>query len=158
MLYVDYLSAWAYDALNEHSDAIIPKAWKNLSQLKDMEKFRPWLCHIARTTVQNWLRRQKRDAVSQAAALEASMGRPSADLDPAKTTIQREYEALVSQAAAQLPEAQRLVLVLFYREHQSTADVAQLLDISEVAVRQRISRARQALRDKIQTVRSYPKE
>ena len=34
------------------------RAWKSLEQLNDLKKFRPWLCSIARSTVQNWFRRQ----------------------------------------------------------------------------------------------------
>ncbi len=30
-------------------------AWKKLSQLKDLAKFRPWLCAIARNNIRNFL-------------------------------------------------------------------------------------------------------
>ena len=29
------------------------QAWKNLRQLQDLSKFKPWLCQIARNVVQN---------------------------------------------------------------------------------------------------------
>ncbi len=39
-------------------------AWKNLAQLKDLDKFRSWLGSIARNMIRNSFRSQKRDAIS----------------------------------------------------------------------------------------------
>ena len=136
----------------ELAQEIFLKAWKNLSQLQDLSKFRPWLCRIARTTVKNWFRGRKRDTTGKAVPLEAAGGIFSKDPGPAETTIRREHEAMVNQALSQLPESQREALVLFYREQQSTAEVARQLDISDTAARQRISRARQTLRAKMLSV------
>jgi Sigma-70, region 4 len=48
-----------------------------------------------------------------------------------------------------LPEDTREVVTLFYREGQSVAHVAALLDLSGAAVRQRLSRARLRIRDEL---------
>lgn len=136
----------------ELAQEVFLKAWKNLSQLQDVKKFRPWLCRITKTTVQNWLRSRKRDATSQARPLEALHGTPSTELGPEATTIKREQEELVCQALNHLASPERLALVLFYREHQSIAEVARQLAISENAARQRIYRGRQSLRDKMLTI------
>ena len=49
----------------------------------------------------------------------------------------------------QIPEAYREPLILFYRENQSTARVAQALELSEDAVRQRLSRGRKLLEERV---------
>ncbi len=136
----------------ELAQEVFLKAWKHLSQLKDLSRFRPWLCRIARTTVKNWFRTRKRGTVGKAASLEAAGGIFSKDAGPAEITIRREHEAMVNQALNQLPDSQREALVLFYREEQSTSEVARQLDISNTAARQRISRARQAVRAKMLSV------
>jgi protein-disulfide isomerase len=46
-----------------------------------------------------------------------------------------------------VPEKYRDVLVLYYREHRSVRDVARMLDLTEAATLQRLSRGRQYLTD-----------
>lgn len=59
----------------------------------------------------------------------------------------REVRALVRQAIDRLPESYRTVLVLRDIEELDTAEVAALLNVSENAVKIRLHRARQALRE-----------
>jgi len=125
------------------------RAWKGLGQLKDLSKFRPWLCRIARSTVQNWFRRQKRDLVEQAAPLGAAADKASHESGPAEAAMTREQQAIVSQVLAQIPENLREPLILFYREQQSTRQVAEQLGLSEDTARQRISRGRSMLRGQV---------
>ena len=126
------------------------RAWKGLGQLKDLSKFRPWLCGIARSTVQNWFRGRKRDVVAQATPLETATDRTSDKFGPVETAMTREQQAVVSQALAQIPENLREPLILFYREQQSTRQVARQLGLSENAARQRISRGRAMLRTQVE--------
>jgi len=127
-------------------------AWKSLGQLQDLSKFRPWLCRIARNTVQNWFRSLGRDRTGRAAPLEAAADKPSDDMGPAETAMSREQQAIVSQVLAEIPQNLREPLILFYREQQSTREVALQLGLSESAARQRISRARAMLRAQVADV------
>ena len=45
-------------------------AWNKLSQLKDLSKFRPWLCTIARNLVKSFIRTKKRDIIAKAKPME----------------------------------------------------------------------------------------
>ena len=45
-------------------------AWKQLASLRDREKFKAWLCGIARNLINNSIRREHRDATSAAEPLE----------------------------------------------------------------------------------------
>jgi RNA polymerase sigma factor (sigma-70 family) len=128
------------------------RAWKSLGQLKDLDKFRPWLCRIARNTAQNWFRSQRRDVAGQGAPLEAAADKPSDEIGPVEAAMNREQQAVVHQALAQIPENLREPLVLFYREQQSTREVARQLGLSENAARQRISRGRSMLRAQVATM------
>ena len=71
-------------------------------------------------------------------------------LDPRPDASERlladERQAALDEAFAALPDETREVLTLFYREGQSAAQVAALLELSEDAVKKRLSRARTALR------------
>jgi len=125
------------------------RAWKGLRQLRDLAKFRPWLCRIARSTGQNWRRNRKRRLADHVVPLEAAAGQASDESGPVEIAMTREQQAVVSQALAQIPENLREPLILFYREQQSTRQVAVQLGLSENAARQRISRARSMLRAQV---------
>jgi len=63
--------------------------------------------------------------------------------------LSREEEALVWKTLARIPESYREPLILFYREGQSVAEVASALDLSEDAAKQRLSRGRAMLRERM---------
>jgi len=63
--------------------------------------------------------------------------------------MSRQEEALVWRALEALPENYREPLVLFYRQQESVAAVAASLDLSEDAVKQRLSRGRAMLTEQV---------
>src|SRR5262249_44855503 len=76
---------------------------------------------------------------SQAEALDA---RPTA----VEHLVAAEQREALRAAIASLPDDTREVLILFYREGQSAGQVASLLELTEDAVKKRLSRARASLR------------
>jgi hypothetical protein len=63
--------------------------------------------------------------------------------------ISREEEAILWRSLEQIPELYREPLILFYREQQSIKQVAAELDLSEDAVKQRLSRGRAMLQEQV---------
>jgi RNA polymerase sigma factor (sigma-70 family) len=124
-------------------------AWKQLSRLNDHDKLRAWLCGIARFTISNALRKQGREPSHDAESLDAVAETSAADALPADRVISREEQAILWRAIEQIPETYREPLVLFYREHQSVEAVAEALDLSEDAVKQRLSRGRKMLHEEV---------
>jgi len=70
---------------------------------------------------------------------------------PSEHVITKEEEAILWRSLSELPLTYREPLVLFYRQHQSIGEVADALDVSEEVVRQRLSRGRTMLTEKIST-------
>jgi len=128
------------------------RAWKNLKQLRELEKFRAWLCRIARNVVNKSVRKQRFDVVQMAQPLDEAAAGMDAGVDPSELAISKEHEMLVWQALAGIPENYREPMVLFYREQQSVRQVAEDLELSEEAVKQRLSRGRQMLRDEVASI------
>ncbi len=79
---------------------------------------------------------------------QADLVDPHGD-DPAAASIQKEEAEMLDRTLANMPESYREPLVLFYREQQSVARVAELLEITPDAVKQRLARGRMMLRDEI---------
>lgn len=123
-------------------------AWKRLGSLREPDQLRAWLCGIARTLAANARRRRARRG-GETAALDAIAEPDAAEISPLECAIARDEAALLDRALANVPAAYREVLVLFYREDQSVADVAAKLALNEAAVRQRLSRGRGMLREEV---------
>jgi RNA polymerase sigma factor (sigma-70 family) len=128
------------------------RAWKGLRQLKDLERFRAWLCMIARNVVRTSIKRRGQDAIDAAEPLEAAEKIQSAEAGPAERVISKEQQAIVWGALQGIPETYREPIVLFYRQKQSINQVASGLGLSEDVARQRLSRGRKMLKAEIATV------
>jgi RNA polymerase sigma factor (sigma-70 family) len=126
-------------------------AWRRLGDLREPEKLRNWLCGIARNLAANSARRDLRRGGAPS-SLDAVTEKASPAEDPAAQAVTREEETLLWRALAGMQPKYREPMVLFYREHQSVAEVASGLDLSEEVVRQRLSRGRAMLREEMTSV------
>lgn len=124
-------------------------AWKDRSKLDNPERFRAWLCGIARNLSANARRRLRRQPVHGAEPETQLDAHVSESPDPAEFAVSHEESTVVWSALERLPELYREPLILFYREGHSIPRVAAALDLSEEAVRQRLSRGRSMLREEV---------
>jgi zinc protease len=123
-------------------------AWRERAALEQAGSLRSWLCGIARNLGNNARRRASRAA--EAATPLEDVAEPSTPTrGPAEEAATREMESLVWQTLEQIPETYREALILFYREQQSVAEVAAALELSADAVKQRLSRGRGMLRERL---------
>jgi RNA polymerase sigma factor (sigma-70 family) len=120
-------------------------AWKQLAELREPAKLRPWLCSIARSLISKEFRRQGREPDHAAESLEAVDEWVSPEPLPPDQVISDEEKAILWRSLERIPEIYREPLVLYYREHQSVEAVAQDLGLTEDAVKQRLSRGRKLL-------------
>ncbi len=122
-------------------------AWKSLRELKEPEKLKGWLCGIARNLAHSSVRQQQRIPTATAGPLppEKSSDAPT----PHEEAVSREEELMMWRTLETIPDTYREPMILFYRENQSTQAVADALEISEEAVRQRLSRGREMLTERV---------
>jgi RNA polymerase sigma factor (sigma-70 family) len=126
-------------------------AWKHLRLLREPAKLRAWLCGIVRNRIRKNLSREGRQPAHNAESLEQVNDSPAAGALPSEDAINREEEAILWRSLGRIPETYREPLILFYREHQSIETVALELDLSEDAVKQRLSRGRRLLQQEVHT-------
>ena len=121
------------------------KAYTALASLKNTRKFRSWLATIARNASVSIGRTRRRElSNSERWNIEPVAKRNSASSERANLTDE------LRETVAGLPEAYRQVLTLFYLEDQSVKLVAKTLDLTESAVKTRLSRARKVLRQELE--------
>lgn len=127
-------------ALDITQDTFI-KAWQALPAWRPEARFETWLLRIARNTAIDGLRRGRHEPepLPDDAVLVDHGPTPLRQLESSRNIVQ--LEALL----AQLPLAQREVLLLRELEGLSYRELAAALDISEGTVKSRLARARSAL-------------
>jgi RNA polymerase sigma factor (sigma-70 family) len=124
-------------------------AWKQLASLREPNKLRSWLCGITRNLTYDSLKKQGREPSHVGEPIEALDASPAAEPLPHDFAISHEEAAILWRSIERIPEIYREPLVLFYREHQSIEAVAQNLELSEDAVKQRLSRGRKLLHEQV---------
>jgi RNA polymerase sigma factor (sigma-70 family) len=140
---IAYASVRDVAASEEVAQDVFVQVWTSLRSLKSAESFLPWLRQLTRNRVQQFLRERHRRH-----RLAAEVAAVASSAETAETVLlRREREQRLQEAVDRLPDETREVVLLFYREGKSVAQVALLLDLSQAAVRKRLSRARETLRD-----------
>jgi len=124
-------------------------AWKHLRHLREPDKLRSWLCGIVRNRIHKNLRREGREPAHNAESLEMAPELRATEALPSEHAVSREEEAILWRSLERIPESYRAPLILFYREQQSIESVARSLELSEDAVKQRLSRGRRLLHDEV---------
>lgn len=147
------------DAEEVTQDALL-KVFENFDQLREPEHVRAWVFQIARNAC--YLKRRKSVfAPVEEIALDDLMPMWKADGErrvleiadwsalPEDLVSREQMNALLEQAIRELPESYRQVMSLRDIEELSTAETAEVLGLSEDVVKQRLHRARLAVRQKL---------
>lgn len=151
--YQRLLCSLAYSALGSLSESedvaqeAFVEAWSKIEGLREPEKLKSWLCGILRFKISRHRRKEARQPLSRAETLEEAATLQSKDVATDEFAMKEEEKALLWQALETVPETYRETLILYYREHKSLEHVASELDLSEDAVKQRLSRGRKALQE-----------
>lgn len=153
--YQSLLCSLAYSAtgsLNESEDLAqetFVEAWRQIHTLREPGKLRAWLCGILRFKASRWRRSDGREPVRQAEPLDQAADVPSPEEPAADLAMDREEQAILWRTLERVPELYREPLILYYREHRSIEHVAVALDLTEEAVKQRLSRGRRILQERM---------
>jgi RNA polymerase sigma-70 factor (ECF subfamily) len=129
------------------------KAYKHIDKFDGRSSVSTWLYRIATNEALMSLRKKRPDTVSfdVPSIYESEPQEPLQIIDwccmPEEEYLTAESRLRLDQAAERLPESLRIVFVLRDIEGLSTRETAEVLNISETAVKTRLSRARLRLRE-----------
>jgi len=128
------------------------RVWKSARRYVPRAKFTTWLLKITRNLVFNELRRAKRRAhvplQSEPGAEEIPL-KDETNPAPDASLLEEELQRAIEEAIMQLPESQRMALVLRRYEQLSYEQIAEVLDLSVPAVKSVLFRARTELRSRL---------
>lgn len=131
------------------------KAYRHISDFDGRSSISTWLYRIATNEALMLIRRKRPEEISFEAPSpnQDELQEPLQIVDwcclPEEEFLSAEGRARLDQAVDQLPASMKVVFILRDLEGLSTKETAQVLDISETAVKTRLSRARLRLREEL---------
>lgn len=131
------------------------RVYKNGSSYKPQAKFQTWVFTIARNVSLNELRSKKHKAVSLDATFSSDDGVLKRQVEdprsesPDEGILRGEKVAAVKLAIDNLPESQRVAVLLRRYEQFSYEEIAQTMNTSTKAVKSLLSRAKENLKIKL---------
>lgn len=136
------------DRSEDIAQQVFIHVWQQLPQLREAGSFLPWVRQITRYQAFHGLRDQKARRELDGDDAETVLAEfIDPDACPELWHGRAEQSQLLQQFLDALPAESREMLLLFYREEQSSSQVAALLGISEANVRKKLQRVRESLKE-----------
>lgn len=140
---------WNNADVEDIAQQVFVRVWKSAKRYEPRAKFTTWLLKITRNLVFNELRRRKRHATvplqSEVEGEELQLP-DRREQTPDASLLERELQSSIEDAIGQLPESQRMAVVLRRYDELSYEDIAEVLGQSVPAVKSLLFRARTELR------------
>jgi RNA polymerase sigma-70 factor (ECF subfamily) len=129
------------------------RVWKSAARYEPTAKFTTWLFKITRNLVFNEFRRRKRHPAQSLDAVDRD-DRPMQAEDhtvkaPDTSLLDDEMQAAIQRAIDELPETQRMAVILRRYDDIPYEEIGEILDLSVPAVKSVLFRARTELREKL---------
>ncbi len=133
---------------------VFVRVWKSAARWEPSAKFTTWLYTIVRNLVFNESRRRSRRPSRSLEEMQDDEERPHQFADagmksPDVEMLDAEMQAAVERAIQELPEAQRMAVVLRRYQDVSYEEIAEVLNLTVPAVKSVLFRARTDLREKL---------
>jgi RNA polymerase sigma-70 factor, ECF subfamily len=125
------------------------RVWKSAGRYVPRAKFTTWLLKITRNLVFNELRRSKRRAQVPLQTESSADDLPLKDeatATPDASLLESELRQAIEKAILELPESQRMAIVLRRYENLNYEQIGEILGLSVPAVKSVLFRARTELR------------
>jgi RNA polymerase sigma-70 factor, ECF subfamily len=153
--YQDMLYRHAVRMTNEHDvaadlvQASFVKAYTNIAHCRDPQRFGAWLYRILANACKDHLKSKRRRDVS----IEDQVNLADANVSPAGDLERTELRKVLDGAIAKLPDSLREAFVLKHVEGRSYEEIAELMDTSVPALKMRVHRAREALKESLEQLK-----
>ncbi len=130
------------------------RVWKSAGRYEPTAKFTTWLFKITRNLVFNELRRRKRHPGQSLDTASNPEDRPMQAVDtsskaPDAALLDEEMQIAIQRAIDELPETQRMAIILRRYDEVSYEEIGEILELSVPAVKSVLFRARTELRQKL---------
>ncbi|UCC13054.1 MAG: sigma-70 family RNA polymerase sigma factor [candidate division WOR-3 bacterium] len=140
-----------YDDVEDIAQEVFLRVWRHAGKFKGRSKFSTWLYRITANRCLTYRSKHKQPPISLDNMVEKGMIPDS--LKTQTDILQRERVRVIQQALDELPERQRMALVLCQYDGLSYKEIASAMKVSVSSVESLIFRARTALRKRFDILR-----
>lgn len=153
---LEHLVGRGHQRAEDLTQDVFLRVWRARGTYKPGSKFSTWLFTITNNVASNARRSQARKpevqvssgpADSQAGPTLDEMASAASGSMPVQRIDKKEQQYIVRGAVDQLPDRQRLAVLLKSFENASYADIAEIMELTPQAVKSLLSRARNNLRE-----------
>ncbi len=144
-----------YDDVEDVAQEVFIKVWRHAKSFKGKSKFSTWLYRIVVNQCLNYRRKHKQRQVSLDEMSEKEQIPESLVIEVDQE--QRRKAEIVRQAIHELPERQRIALVLSKYEGRTYKEIAEMMKTSISSVESLIFRAKMSLKEKLLQLRKNGK-
>lgn len=144
------------DAHDILQDAYV-SALSKLDSLKDPEKFDKWLYQIIANKAKNYLVKNKPLLFEQlekeeedAIRFEDTIQDDTLEFQPKENCDYQELKQALKDLIDELPEDQRMCLLMYYFEELSINEIAESLELNTNTIKSRLNYARKKIKDKVE--------
>lgn len=130
------------------------RAYQHLSRYDPARSFKTWLLSITSNHCIDRLRKRRLTWLSLDEPLPAHPALTSRAPDPEEAAIESERSAYLQELLDELAPNYRAAVILRYWYDMSYAEIAEMLDTTESAIKSRLFRARQALAERLKANQS----
>lgn len=140
----------SYEAEDLTQDCFV-SALKNIHTLKEPAKAKKWLTAIAANHGKDYLKKKKPALLApEHEFIFDIQEEENASVLPEESAVLNERSEEIREIVNSVSEDKRLCLVLFYQHEMSITEIAEELEISEAAVKSRLFRAREDIREEVE--------
>ncbi len=151
VLNIIYRYTGDYDQAEDIAQEVFFKVWQKIKTFKGRSKFSTWLYRIVVNQCLDYRRKNKEELISLDKKWEGGKT-PEALTVELDSPPEKKVE-IVRKAIQELPESQRIALILSKFEARPYQEIAEIMGISLAAVESLIYRAKDKLKNRLRSLR-----
>lgn len=133
------------EEVNDMAQDTFIKIYKSLSKYDSQYKFSTWSVKVATNICLDHVRRKKLNSVS----LEEIENFTGSSNSPEEYYLRKEHSQMLREAIDELPEIYRIPIVMYHQKGMSYREIAESLGKPMSIIKNRIFRARHALKESL---------
>jgi RNA polymerase sigma-70 factor (ECF subfamily) len=153
------------EAAEDLAQETFMRVFRNAKRYQPVAKFTTWLYRIAANLCINELKKGK---LRQSLSLDEPAGPDpdgtkiieriaSDECSPLSDAENHEAQSMISKAIDHLPDDQRTTLIMVEYHHMQYQEIAEILEVSVSAIKMRVKRARETLRETLKILQAQEK-
>lgn len=139
-----------YAEAEDLSQEIFITVFQKISSFQQDASFSTWIYRVATNKCIDWHRKKKRKRFFSLFGDHRQIADVEADApSPSEVYLESEEQKMLHKAVGKLDEKYKMIVVMFYYQHLSYKQIAEVLNLPVRTIETRLYRAKKILKDKL---------